>query len=449
MADKKRKRWFTLAKLILAAGLIAWVCTLINFEDHLVIETHPEGDLLGDWEGVVAQPVDGSWSFRLEEGSDAIFSIPTGRPAGVLARAGESWEVELESGLTVMLPPGTAGEVGDVSEGQKVRVIVQEGLPTLLRRANFNWLLMGLLAFALATVVAVARWQLLLRAQNIVVPFRRAYSLTYVGYFFNNIIPGLTGGDLVKAFFVARDTDRKTGAVVSVIVDRVVGLLALALIAAVMVLFEPVAFREVMVIIYGFLGIAALGGIVLYSRRIRRWFRLDVLFAKLPAKQVLQEIDAAFFIYRHRKLALTIAVVMSFFNHFGVISIYVFAGMAIGVEAEVISYFITVPVINIVTAIPLAPGGWGIGEMASVKFLDLAGIAVTEAFTISLLFRLSLLVSSLPGGLFLAMSGSKVSDEEIQRELSTDPPLSEEAETGGESAAASEPPAAGPPAASS
>lgn len=436
MAEKKRKRWLPLVKLIVAAGLIAWVCTLINFEDHLVVERMPEGEAIAEWEGSVEQPVDGRWAFRLDSGSEEVWRIPVGRPTGELVRSGEAWGIELEGGGEVTLPPARAGDVEEGAAGARVRVLIQEGLPTLLQRAQFSWLLLGLLAFALATVIAVTRWQLLLRAQNIVVPFGRAYSLTYIGYFFNNIIPGLTGGDLVKAFFVARDTDRKTGAVVSVIVDRVVGLLALALIAAVMVLYDPVSFREVAFIIYGFLAVSALGGIVLYSRRIRRFLRLDLLLTKLPAKQLLQEVDAAFFIYRHRKMALVMALVLSFFNHFGVISIYVFAGIAIGVQADVISYFITVPVINIVTAIPLAPGGWGLGEMASVKFLALAGIGVTEAFTISVLFRLSLLVSSLPGGLFLALSGSRVSEEEIQRELSTEPQSAERTTEGSEGAEA-------------
>ncbi|MEQ8765872.1 MAG: lysylphosphatidylglycerol synthase transmembrane domain-containing protein [Planctomycetota bacterium] len=420
MADR-RKRWLTVAKLVLAAGLIAWVCTMINFEDHLVLETYPKGDPRGDWIGEIERPEKGIWRFTPEAGGEAL-TIPGDEPQGELAGGAGSWTVALDDGSTIALPTFGDQDPEGIRAGERVVVIVQEGLPTLLQRARYEWLLVGLLAFALATLVAVARWQLLLRAQNILVPFRRAYSLTYIGYFFNNIIPGLTGGDLVKAFFVARDTDRKTGAVVSVIVDRVVGLLALALIAAVMVLLDPDDFKPVAVIIYGFLGVSALGGIVLYSRRIRRWLRLEVLFERLPAKKVLQEIDAAFFIYRNQKMALVIALLMSFVNHFGVISIYVFAGMAIGVDADIVSYFITVPVINIVTAIPLAPGGWGLGEWASVEFLELAGIGMTQAFTISLLFRLSLLVSSLPGGIFLAVSGSRVSEEEIERELSTDAP---------------------------
>ena len=60
---------------------------------------------------------------------------------------------------------------------------------------------------------------------------------TAIGLFFNIVVPGLTGGDLVKAVLAARDhPERKAAAMISVLVDRLIGVLVLVLLGAVAIL---------------------------------------------------------------------------------------------------------------------------------------------------------------------------------------------------------------------
>ena len=67
----------------------------------------------------------------------------------------------------------------------------------------------------------------------------RAQKLAFIGLFFNNIIPGMTGGDLVKAIMVARDhPEQQPAAILSVIIDRIIGLLGLVLVAVGALLFQ-------------------------------------------------------------------------------------------------------------------------------------------------------------------------------------------------------------------
>ena len=75
------------------------------------------------------------------------------------------------------------------------------------------------------------RWWLLLRGQSVFIGLWMAVKLHFLGLFYNNIMPSSIGGDLLRAWYVAKHTDRKLQAVLSVFVDRVLGLSAMTLIA--------------------------------------------------------------------------------------------------------------------------------------------------------------------------------------------------------------------------
>jgi len=68
---------------------------------------------------------------------------------------------------------------------------------------------------------------MLLEAQDIHMGQGRAFVLNMVGSFYNSFMPGSTGGDLVKAYYAAKHTTHRTRAVMTVIIDRILGLLAL------------------------------------------------------------------------------------------------------------------------------------------------------------------------------------------------------------------------------
>ena len=108
-----------------------------------------------------------------------------------------------------------------------------------LDTANLWWFLPGLVAIGLALLIQVERWLILLRVQGIVVSFSRALRIVLVGMFFNLFLIGATGGDIVKIFLILREApQKKAGALLSVFIDRIVGLLALAAISAAMIFFH-------------------------------------------------------------------------------------------------------------------------------------------------------------------------------------------------------------------
>ena len=85
--------------------------------------------------------------------------------------------------------------------------------------------------FVISQLMIALRWWLLLRTQSIFINYWAAVRLHFLGLFYNNFMPGAIGGDLLRAWYVTRHTDRRFEAALSVFVDRVIGLLGSAAIA--------------------------------------------------------------------------------------------------------------------------------------------------------------------------------------------------------------------------
>src|SRR4030095_10119266 len=104
--------------------------------------------------------------------------------------------------------------------------------------------------------LGIVRWRMVLAVQGLALPFRRAAEISFVPHFYNSFLLASSGGDLMKAYYAAREAHhKKTEAVVTVFVDRLVGLWAMLLFACLMMLpnlsllFQHAKLRSVALII--------------------------------------------------------------------------------------------------------------------------------------------------------------------------------------------------------
>ena len=202
------------------------------------------------------------------------------------------------------------------------------GLPSLARRISIGPVALVLGAIFVLVVVTAWRWRWLVEALGLVLSGRDAVRYTLYGMFFNLVVPGATGGDVVKAWYAAKRTGVATKAVVSVFVDRIVGLFALVLFSAAVLFLGPQ--REgygpprllVGIVLLG----SVLGGVLVLSKRVRGALGLSALLRRLPFQHVLAEIDAAIRLYRRHPGSLGLGLLVSFANHAGsCLCVYVLA----------------------------------------------------------------------------------------------------------------------------
>lgn len=238
--------------------------------------------------------------------------------------------------------------------------------------------------------ITVIRWRLLLAVQGIRLGFWAVARLTMIGVFFNILVPGAVGGDLLKmAYITGRAPDKKAEAVFTIMVDRVLGLLGLLIVAALMILFcLPVLlelgaehrFARIAVVSIGLGSLAGILGIAAIEMRqtvarhpsIARIVQYGA--AKLPRKivRILTRLVKALELYREERPAVAIATLLSVSVHslLGV-DLYII-GRALGERALGLKdYFLTTQIGNAVAGIPLTPGGLGTRDKTVSAFLEI------------------------------------------------------------------------------
>jgi hypothetical protein len=238
--------------------------------------------------------------------------------------------------------------------------------------------------------------------------------LTFLGLFFNAVVPGTVGGDLVKAWYVARSTPRKMAVVVSVFFDRALGLAELTLMGSGMILLVWLAgmktfaeLRTVAALTAVVLAGLGLSLIFLLSRRFRRFFHLQRLYRRLPFSHHIEAVGEAVNVYRGNLHGLLVAVGITILAHIHFIGAIALAGVSVGMTVEWYYYYLYVPLIYIFGAVPLTPGGVGYVEGLYDTFFTSLGAGASEVFALALLARFIPLLWGLPGVL-VTFTGPKV-----------------------------------------
>jgi len=189
----------------------------------------------------------------------------------------------------------------------------EPGILTTLRQATGETLLLAFLALAPIFPLQTARWLVLLRAAGIDPGFRKAFRLVMVGCFFNYCAPGTTGGDVAKGWYAAKGSGRAAVAAMTVLVDRIVGLMGLLVVgslAGLLVLDDPLALR-ITGTVWLLAGGVALGLLAYSSERLRGRLGLDSLISRLPGYRLFAGIDRALLDYRDRRGALAAALALA------------------------------------------------------------------------------------------------------------------------------------------
>jgi hypothetical protein len=260
------------------------------------------------------------------------------------------------------------------------------------------------------------KWHILLRAQGVPVPLVALVDYTFVGFFFNNFLPANVGGDVMRGYGLAQYTERATEAAVSVIVDRIIGLVAfmftavLAALIAVnfiaptqqnetnMLLAQNLAQVEFVAII-GMIVLLA-GFAVMLSHRLRQLIgKLFFLKPLKPLAPLYERISGAFGAYRYQYKALLMAFGIGVITVLltGCVDIAIVAGLHGHISP--IYIFLLNPIIAIALIAPISIGGLGTGSVLYVYFYSLVGVPETLSFALSLVKQGVVYLGSLPGGL--------------------------------------------------
>ena len=321
------------------------------------------------------------------------------------------WTVRWNDYLAV--PPGATDAV------------MHQGLRSLLAEARWGWLAAGMALTAPIVPIQALRWWRLMRCRSLPVSYIASLRLTLVGLFFNFCVPlGSNGGDVVKAYGAARAV-RGTGgtggtegadhgegspagarstAVISVVLDRIAGLLGLLILAAVA---GPLAGggavgRRVTLTAWVILGTVAVGAFVYLNPWTRRALGINLLTNRVDA---IQSLDRAVVGYRHHRGTLLAAVALSLPVHVCLAAATALAGYAIGVPTGFFTLVAVLPIVFLVGALPITVLGLGVMEPAAAALLEGSGTTFNQIVAMLMAYRAFLLVYGLLGGLAVLSGG--------------------------------------------
>jgi uncharacterized protein (TIRG00374 family) len=284
------------------------------------------------------------------------------------------------------------------------------GLWEVFQQVSAWWFALGIACIGAVCYCGIVRWQWILRVQGLDLRFWRASSIFFIGLFFNVFMLGSTGGDVIKAWYVAHETHhKKAEAVATVVVDRVIGLLVLFIIALVMMalfyhrVFDDVKLRWFAVITLAVV-VTTVGGTALTFWRgfADKFFGLRGWLQRLPKYDTLRRLVEACRVYASHPVVLAKTTLITVGVHmFSMLSIVCIGrGLGIVTKNGIVDYFLYLPIINSVTAIPISISGFGVREgMYQVMFGEV-GVAASLAVAMSLIGYFVALFWSVVGAVF-------------------------------------------------
>lgn len=246
------------------------------------------------------------------------------------------------------------------------------------------WLLaVNFATFACVILLATARWRALLGLADARLSFGRALRLHMVAGFFNTVIPGNVGGDVLKALYVSRDEDasKRPAILLIVVLERSLGLAGLLLLGGIVVAARAPMLLErgLGVMVWSVLGLAAASvlGLAGLTVAARLWGARLVEATTGPSRlaRLVNQVLRGMVLLSARPSVLLVALAQS--AAIQAVSMAYFTLLARYISATAVSYgdVATVFPLGLLTIVlPISPAGFGVGHVAFDKLFGLMGL---------------------------------------------------------------------------
>ena len=264
-----------------------------------------------------------------------------------------------------------------------------------------EWIVAAFAAYGVTTALSIWRWHILLRACDEEIRFWRTAQLTMIGLFANAFMLGSMGGDVLKAYYTARELPhQKARAIVSIVMERLLGFLAMFLLSTILILTryrlltsEPITRWAVYLYFATMIFVVSL--ILLGSMRLfHRWIP-----ARLEKNEALRKTAQAYhFLLRHTR-AFWGGLTISIGAHVALLFTFYFVAMGVGMEIDFFDLSSILPLVGLVTLLPVTVSGMGLREFSFIHFLSICNVGREAAVALSLGGFFVLLGWNLLGGL--------------------------------------------------
>ena len=273
-----------------------------------------------------------------------------------------------------------------------------------LKLADYRWVAIAIATYLVVEIAAFVRWQILLKVQGISLSLPRVAGLSLIGMFYNQFLPGGTGGDIIKSYLLLKETPgKKAGALLAVLFDRLIGLVALVTITGVLVLlrYHWLAQKpETRGYLYFLLITLSVSILSLASTFVISGFNLfHYLPARFPGREKLLETSAAYHLYARHWPGSLLAFGASLIAHLATFATFLCVAYAFRAGVQLVDFFAVMPIERTISAMPISFAGVGLREhVLQVMLHGLCGVPEAVAVLIGSMSFIIILLCCLPGG---------------------------------------------------
>jgi uncharacterized membrane protein YbhN (UPF0104 family) len=281
---------------------------------------------------------------------------------------------------------------------------------------GYFWLI-SLCLILLQCLIGVYRYKTLLEIKSSkTIPYLELTKINWIGFFFSSMLPGAVTGDLVKLVYVKKidPTLTKTFLVTSALLDRILGLSGLLFLSG---FFSLVYFGEVTKISPQISHIILLNlflflGTFVFFLILLAPIRMQNIFLKFIPKK-LSSIFHQVFSLREKRKEIFICFLLSVTVQFlGILAFWTVTSPFYGVHLPLPYVFTFIPIGMITLAIPISPGGLGVGHAIFANLFSMVNIS-NGASLFNLFFLCNLSINLL-GVIPYLLAGKKPSAKEME-----------------------------------
>jgi len=275
-----------------------------------------------------------------------------------------------------------------------------------IARADLWWFLAAMVSAGACEFFGIIRWQLFLKMLHLQVPLAETTRLFFIGAFFNQFLPGTTGGDVVRVLYLMREhPEHRTAGFLSVAVDRLLAMLVLVAMGLAFAWGRAEWFAQsltvgntmkIFAIILFTMALGLAASFVLTKRHL-----VERLPTGMPFREAIVKLSTLWQLcIANRREALlgafyTIPMLVTFFAAF------YFVARAFTPKVDFLDMMSIMPLVTAISSLPISLNGIGVREALLDELLhELCGVAKGTGMLVSITGMVVYLIWGLPGGWF-------------------------------------------------
>lgn len=277
-----------------------------------------------------------------------------------------------------------------------------------LSKANLWYIPVGVFLYLVSQVISTYRWQFLAEALGFRRSLRELYDYYLIGMFSNQFLPGSIGGDAVRMFYLAKSCNRKKReALLTLLAERGVGLIALLLLTAAVCLLPEIAALDwgipvhipglpvwhwnIRLMVLTLSCLIGLGYVGLWVFPLQAWVERSPKLALLSQARV----------YWANIPLLSKSIGLSLVVHALMVAVHWMVANAMHIDIPILYLAVIYGVVSLVSVLPITQGGLGVRELAYQSLLIKLNVNPDTALAFGVYWFFISTLTSLFGGLVL------------------------------------------------